>query len=248
MLRYNKRTFQYPGSFQGEFTVEQETIEDARAAVSLLAGRKEVDGKRIYVVGHSLGAMLAPRIAEEDGRVAGIVLLAGNSRPLEDVIVEQVKYQAGAQGKSSTEGAQSVAAAEKMREEIRDPKLTASEKVDVLGTPIPGSYFLDLRGYDQARVAATLAIPILVLQGARDSQVRMADYEGWQRALAGDRLASFRLYPDLYHLFIPVPASDHSPLSTPEDYTEAGHVASAVVNDISAWIAGQGGKGAGSRP
>ena len=34
VLRYNKRTFQYPASFKGQFTVEQESIEDARAGVA----------------------------------------------------------------------------------------------------------------------------------------------------------------------------------------------------------------------
>jgi dienelactone hydrolase len=242
VVRYNKRPFQYPASFKGEFTVEQETIEDAHAAVSLLAARPEVDPKRIYIVGHSLGAMLAPRIAAEDPQVAGIVLMAGNSRPLEDLIVEQVRYQVSLAGRPTPESDKQVAAVEKMREEIRAPKLTAGDSVNMLGVPIPGSYFLDLRNYDQARVAAGLKIPILVLQGERDSQVRMADYQGWKKALAEDPLASFRLYPNLFHLFIAVPASDHTPLSTAEDYMEAGHVAPAVIIDIATWINAQGGK------
>jgi fermentation-respiration switch protein FrsA (DUF1100 family) len=106
----------------------------------------------------------------------------------------------------------------------------------MLGVPIPGSYVLDLRSYDPAQTAAGLKIPILVMQGARDCQVRIADFEGWKRALAGDPLASFRLYPNLYHLFIPVPASDTTPLSTPADYTQPGHVAPEVIADAAAWI------------
>ncbi|HEV3276601.1 MAG TPA: DUF3887 domain-containing protein [Terriglobia bacterium] len=236
VLRYNKRTFQYPASFKGQFTVEQETIEDARAAVRLLAARPEIDPKRIYVDGHSLGAMLAPRIAREDPQVAGIIIMAGNTRPLGDLIVEQVKYQVGLAGPPTPEGEKAIADAEKTEAAMRDPHLTADQTVTMLGVPIPGSYVLDLRSYDPAQTAAGLKIPILVMQGARDCQVRIADFEGWKRALAGDPLASFRLYPNLYHLFIPVPASDTTPLSTPADYNQPGHVAPEVIADAAAWI------------
>jgi hypothetical protein len=236
-LRYNKRTFQHPESFRGgKFTVEQESIEDARAGVTLLAARPDVDPKKIFVVGHSLGATLAPRIAAEDTRVAGIVIMAGITRPLEDVIVEQVKYEVGLAGKPTPEGDKQIAAVEKSAADVRDPKLTPEQTVDMLGVPIPGAYFLDLRAYDPAHTASTLKVPILVLQGARDCQVRIADYDGWKRALAGYPRATFHLYPNLYHLFIKVPASDTTPLSTPQDYAQPGHVEAEVVADIASWI------------
>jgi len=90
-----------------------------------------------------------------------------------------------------------------------------------------------------------LKIPILVLQGERDYQVRRADYEGWRQALSGKALATFHLYPNLYHLFMPVPAGDASPLSIPADYLQPGHVASEVVSDIASWIKTQKGKNGG---
>ncbi|HEV2425189.1 MAG TPA: alpha/beta fold hydrolase, partial [Terriglobia bacterium] len=238
VLRYNKRTYQHPESFKGQFTVEQETVEDARAAARLLAARPEIDRRRIYVAGHSLGAMLAPRIASGDPQVAGIIIMAGNMRPLEDLIVEQVKYQVSLAGAPTPEGGKAIDEAEKTAAAMRDPNLKPGQTVSVLGAPIPGSYVLDLRAYDPARTASSLKIPILVMQGARDYQVRMADFDGWKKALAGDRFASFRLYPNLYHLFIPVPASDKTPLSSPADYNQPGHVAPEVIADAAAWIKG----------
>jgi uncharacterized protein len=237
VLRYNKRSFQYPASFKGkQFTVEEEAIEDARAAVSQLAARSDVDAKRIFVVGHSLGATLAPRIAAGDPGVAGIVIMAGITRPLADVIVEQVKYEVGLAGKPTPDGDKQIAAAEKTAADMRNPNLTPDQTVNVLGVALPGSYVLDLRQYDPARTAAGLKIPILVLQGARDCQVRLADFDGWKKALAGDPAATFHLYPNLYHLFIPVPPSDTTALSTPADYEVPGHVAPEVVTDIVDWI------------
>jgi len=175
--------------------------------------------------------------------VAGIVIMAGNTRPLEDLIVEQVKYMVGLSGKVALEGNRQIAAAEKSAADIRNPGLTASQMLDVLGTPLPGSYLLDLRSYDPARTAASLTIPILVLQGARDFQVRTADFDGWKRALAGDTArASFHLYPNLNHLLMPVPPSEATALSTPEDYTQPGHVAPEVIADIGAWVREQTGR------
>jgi len=221
-------------------------VQDACAAVRMLAARPGIDPKRVYVAGHSLGGMLAPHIAKQAPQVAGIIIMAGNTRPLEDLIVEQVKYQVGLAGAPTPEGEKAIADAEKTAAAMRDPKLTADQTVSVLGAPIPGSYVLDLRSYNPAATAAALKLPILVMQGARDYQVRMADFEGWKKALAGGPLASFRLYPNLYHLFIPVPPGDTTPLSAPADYNQPGHVAPEVIADLAAWMNALSRSGSGS--
>src|SRR5208282_3947608 len=93
VLRYVKRTKQY-GEASSEdpaaITVNDEVVNDARAAVSLLASQAKIDAGRIYVLGHSLGAYLGPRIASGDREIAGLILLAGNTRPIERLVVEQV--------------------------------------------------------------------------------------------------------------------------------------------------------------
>jgi hypothetical protein len=95
VLRYEKRTRHHAERMAAaveRITVREETIDDALAAVSMLRTRPEIDPARVFVLGHSLGGTLAPRIAEADGRLAGIVILAGAARPLEDLVVEQVRY------------------------------------------------------------------------------------------------------------------------------------------------------------
>ena len=95
VLRYEKRTRQHGAKLAAanrNFTVREETTEDAVLAVKLLRSRKEFDPKRIFVLGHSLGGTLAPRIAVEDGALAGIIILAGATRPLQDVAREQLVY------------------------------------------------------------------------------------------------------------------------------------------------------------
>ena len=239
VLRYDKRTLRYGSRLRldsGTFTVRDETVDDARAAVALATAQPEIDRRRIFVLGHSLGGTLAPRIALGDPQVAGLVLMGGGARPLSKVLVEQVRYVASLGPGGATAGEAQIRAAERAVREIEDPALTPTTMIDLLGTSIPGSYFLDLRAYHPAPAAAELGIPILVLQAARDYQVTMADFEEWKAALAHGPRAVFKLYQGLYHLFMPS-SSAGAGLGTPADYQQPAHVVTAVIDDVARWIA-----------
>jgi uncharacterized protein len=243
VVRYNKRTLQHGKEMMASgtgLTVNEETVDDARSAVALLAKRPEIDPRRIFVLGHSLGGMLAPRIAQGDAQVAGLVILAGNTRPFEQMAVEQIKYIAGLNGKIPPEAQKQIDAAEQSAKEIESPTLAADAKVNFLGTTIPGSYFLDLRGYHPAEVAAQLKIPMLVLRGERDYQVTSEDFNGWKNALAGKPEITLKVYPGLFHLFMPS-SSPGTGLGTPADYQKPGHVVEPVIGDIASWIESQRG-------
>lgn len=234
VLRYSKRTLVYGAALASKvplFTVSDETMEDAYAAVDLLAHRPEVDFRRVYLLGHSLGGMLAPRIAATDPGIVGIIIFAGPSRPIEQFLIEQIEYLAKVSGTSEEVAGQQIKSAQQIVRQIEDPNLKPESVIDFAGTRIPGSYWLDLRNYHPRECAAKLSIPILVLQGGRDYQVREADLEGWKMALAGHANVSFKLYPNLNHLFI-----SGSNESGPSEYDKVGHVAEEVVEDISAWI------------
>ena len=228
VLRYQKRSFAYPQAVAppARFTVREETIDDARAAAALLASTAQIDRRRIFVLGHSLGGMLGLRIADGDARVAGLVILAGSTRPLEEIVLEEVK----ARGTPDQ-----VKAAEASLRHVRDPKLAPADTVDFLGVKMPATYFLDLRGYRPGEAAAKLDLPILVLQGDRDIQVRLADFEGWQRALSSRPRAQLKRYPTLTHLFT-------EGVGTLEDYDKPAHVAQPVIEDVAAFIKTEGRK------
>jgi hypothetical protein len=238
VLRFNKRTFQYGkelNAHQAGFTVNEESVDDARAAVALLAARTDINPKRIFVLGHSLGGMLAPRIAQGDPQVAGLIIMAGPTRPFEQVLVAQIRYIASLQGPLTPEAQKQIDSVEKVAQQIESPSLTADTYIDVLGSSIPGSYFLDLRSYHPAEVAAGLKIPMLILHGARDYQVTAEDTAGWQKALAGKPRVTFIDFPTLYHLFMPS-STPGTGLGTPSDYQKADHVAPQVINDIAIWV------------
>lgn len=229
VLRYDKRTRVEP---RGIVTVKEEFIDGALAAVQLLRGFPEVDPRRVFVLGHSQGGALAPRIAKADGRLAGIVVLAGPTRPIEDSWVEQLTYFAALDPNNAAlrERLEEVKA---FRALVQSPSLAADTELHIPGDgPITGAYFLDLRGYHPEEVAAELACPLLVLQGARDYQVSVTDdFPRWQHALAGNPRATLRSYPKLDHRFV----AGEGP-STPAQYERGGHVAPEVSADIASWI------------
>lgn len=236
VLRYEKRTKKYgvesapPGQ---PLTVAEETMDDARAAVALAAQRKEIDPHRVYLLGHSLGGYLAPRIATGDGRIAGLILLAAPARGLAETILAQMRYLATLPPELGGVSAAAVADAEASAQAIHNPALKPTDTVMLLGAAMPGAYFLDLRGYDPTAAAAKLSIPILVLQGGRDYQVTASDFEQWRKALAGHRQADCQLFPALDHLFMTAPGS--GPV-TPHDYLRAGNVAAPVIAAIAAFV------------
>jgi dienelactone hydrolase len=238
VLRYTKRTLrmaELKESPAASFTVKEETVDDARAAVSLLAGTGEIRRGKIYVLGHSLGGMLAPRIADGDSNVAGVILMAGSCQPLEQSVIEQLKYLATLPGADAAAAAKQIEAAERAAMEIRSLKPGSASTIEFLGSRIPASYFLDLRSYHPAETAAGLKIPILVLQGGRDYQVTLKDFEAWKSALDGRDTATFKLYAGLTHLFMPSAAPGTAP-GTPQDYASPGHVVEEVIADLAAWI------------
>ena len=95
-LRYDKRTFTYRKQLaKTSPTVREETIDDALLALELLRQDARIDRSRIFLLGHSLGAMLVPRIDAEGGNARGLILLAATPYRLEDVVLRQLRQAGG---------------------------------------------------------------------------------------------------------------------------------------------------------
>jgi fermentation-respiration switch protein FrsA (DUF1100 family) len=230
VLRYDKRTRVHGARIatMSGFTVKDEVIDDALAAVELLRKEPSIDVTRIVVLGHSLGGTLVPRIAAADPRIAGFVVMAGLVRPLEEAILAQTQYLAMADGTVSPVEQKSLDDAQRLVDAVR--ALTPATATGNIGGG-PASYWLDLRGYDPAASAKAITRPMLVLQGERDYQVTLDDFGRWKSALSGRSQATLRSYPSLNHLFI-----QGVGVSLPAEYMTPGHVAEIVVRDITAWI------------
>jgi dienelactone hydrolase len=138
-LRYDKRTFVYQEKLASvnteDFTVEEETITDAVLAVNFAATLEQVDPQKIYVLGHSLGGTLIPRIAEKATKAAGFIILAGAVTPLEDLFIEQVEYITSLDGLSA-EDKEMIATYKKMRSNVKELTPNSQTKpADLFGAP-----------------------------------------------------------------------------------------------------------------
>jgi len=227
VLRYVKRSAASPAAFAPDrsFTVDDEIVDDALLALQLLRRQAGIDPARTFVLGHSLGAMMAPRIAQRDQTVAGLIVLAAPAEPLEDVVVRQVRYLRGASDDAS------FAALTQQREQIKHLDAAHAATAPPL-MQLPASYWLDLQNYDPVAAGRKLSIPLLVLQGGRDYQVTPEDdFQRWQSAFTSNPRVVLKMYPKLSHLFMP---GGDPP--GPQDYRHASHVDAGVVADIAGWI------------
>jgi uncharacterized protein len=232
VLRYDKRTRVHGAKF-GKLknqTVNEETVDDAVLAVELLRQTPNVDKKNIYVLGHSLGGMMIPRIGVKGKNIKGFVVFAGSTRFLPDVILEQYKYIFSLEGDLTTEKQAVIKNVENDVATVNALK-PADINSDKIYLGVPASYWLDLKSYNPPILAKSLKQPMLVLQGERDYQVTMKDFQNWKDALGKKKNATFKTYPTLTHSFM-----EGSPKPGPKDYEKAGNVNENVVNDIANWI------------
>jgi uncharacterized protein len=217
VLRYDKRTFVHTVRIG---SVDAETIDDAASAVDFLRSRPDVAKDRIYIIGHSLGAELAPEVAKRAWPVAGLVLLAPAGRRIEQVIVQQIRFLKQA---SPAELIQ----IERQADEITQHKMPPNE--NFMGAP--ASYFYDLDNRDEVAIARTLGIPILILHGTRDYQVTDDDIQIWQKGLKGTAKVKVEELPNLNHIFM-----NGQGTPNPEEYQIPSHVDVEVIKAISTFI------------
>jgi fermentation-respiration switch protein FrsA (DUF1100 family) len=232
VLRYDKRTLVHGARMaaMANLTVKEETIDDAVAAAALLRGTAGINSARVFILGHSMGAMLIPRIAKAGPKAPGFILMAPPARPLEDLVLEQVRYLVSLDGTITDAETAQIDAIRRGVDRIKDPSLSASTPpAELLGAP--ASYWLDLRGYDPVAAAREIRAPMLILHGGRDYQVTAVDFARWRKAFSTVAGATLKVYPGLNHLFV----AGSGP-STPVEYRQPGHVAPSVINDIAKWI------------
>ncbi|QDQ74709.1 alpha/beta fold hydrolase [Pseudoluteimonas lycopersici] len=230
VLRYEKRTHARPQDFaSGDFGVDDETTNDAVLAVAALCKAPGIDPARVFVLGHSQGGMMAPRIAAKSGHVAGLVLMAAPSRSLLDIVIEQNRRLAVLDdGKTSDAERDAINALVEQVRLVRDPKTDPATK-SILGQPV--GYWRSVDALDPVKEAETDALPMLVLQGARDIQVVDADWQNWKAAFHDDPKVTFKLYDELNHLGIA--GEGEGSLA---EYGTPGHVDQRLIDDTAAWI------------
>ena len=243
VLRYEKRTREHGqrAAKEKNLTIKEETVDDALTGRGRpCAPSKEVDGSRIFVLGHSLGALLrredrAPRC--ESGRSDSS--WRGNSRPPRgccwhfrtiqvSVRAERRTDRGDPQCPEKTGGTGGARQGSRTQARHAGPGFAAG----CLNVP---PYWISLRSYNPtASCDQGCRCPSSCCRENWDYQVTMEDFNGWKKALADRKDVRFKSYPALNHLFM-----EGKDKATPEEYTQTGHVAAEVITDLAAWIKGR---------
>ena len=240
VFRYDKRSFThgpklYMESYQGKsYTPQDEIVDDVLSAIKLLSGNSHVDSTKIFIAGHSQGGMMAPMIAQQSGNLKGIILLAANARPLQDLLIEQMDYL---YPDSTVMEAKNYYEKKRIKQQAAYSKkknLDPNTPVDSLPLSVRASYWNFLNKYDQVKTFLNVPVPALVLQGERDYQVTMTDFRLWQKAAQKRKVKTDCIsYTKLNHLFV-----KGENRSLPAEYQLQGNMDEAVIIDIQHWIEG----------
>ena len=238
-IRYDKRSFAHGMKMMKDrdlvITVREETIEDAILATELLRNDPRIDPERVFLVGHSMGGMLAPRIDAEGGNYKGLVLMAGSPRKLEEIMAGQtegilndlsgpLKWFVGKQmGKIL-----------RMFDGLYD-RTDAEAKRKKIGGGTTLYYFKEMGEHPVSDYLEKLEKPLLIMQGEKDVQVRAdLDFVLYQQLLQGKPQVTFRLYEGLNHAF--VPALYSSVAKATKEFSKERNIGEDVITDLANWI------------
>ncbi|MBX9941608.1 MAG: lysophospholipase [Candidatus Obscuribacterales bacterium] len=246
VFSFDKRTFTHQSRFaalpEEEITVFNETIDEVLTLVEHFQSQYE----QIALLGHSLGGSCIPYLLANSRAGLGIMLAASYS-PLEDLIIRQMRYLL----KYAPESGLTETIVETTAKQVETLKLLLAGSGDnearaqaqseekqkrlsselPLGLPLP--YFQSLHKLNTNALAKTLDKPVLLVQGERDYQVNMDEFEAWKELLSANPNFTFRSYEKLNHLFV---EGDIGALSVPSEYAQQANLPAYLLDDIADFL------------
>lgn len=235
-IRYDKRSFVHARKMMkaGTITVKEEAIEDAVLASELIKRDPRIDSERVFLLGHSMGAMIAPRVDAEGGNFCGLILMAGTPRTLEEVLIDQNEaVKKSAKGLAKWIIGKQVEKMTKKVDGIYEMSGDEAKKVS-FGGGVTLYYFKEMGAHPASDYLKTSNKPVLVMQGSKDFQVNAEkDFEMYKEILEG-KDATFILYEGLNHVFVPAVTDDIMKLK--QEYGKERHIGAKVFDDIAEWI------------
>ena len=238
-IRYDKRSHAHGLKMIRDksqpVTVKQETIEDAVLATELLKRDRRIDPENIFIIGHSMGGMLAPRIYAEGGNYRGLIMMAGTPRRLEIIMEEQLEASFAEMGKvvrffAEKSGRKILKKFDGMYD------MTDEEAMKLkIGGGTTVYYFKEMGEPTVAEYLEKVQKPMLIMQGEKDCQVKVEkDFAAYKEILADRDDVTFKLYANLNHAF--VPAIYDSILKVKKEFSVERHIGEDVIADIADWM------------
>ena len=241
-VRYDKRSFAHGFKMLRdkslEVTVKTETIYDAILATELLKKDPRINSEKIFIIGHSMGGMLAPRIDAEGGNYAGLIIMAGSPRKLEEIILDQneaaLRSTKGIVNWIVKKQVEKFAAMFDGMYELSDEE--AKKKKMGGGTTL--YYFKEMGEHPTSGYLLATVKPILIMQGEKDFQATAEkDFAAYKQLLDRKENVTFRLYENLNHAFVPSVYGDI--MKAKREYNVEQHISEEVIADIAIWINGR---------
>ena len=216
-------------------SVKEETIDDVLLALAMLRNDRRIDSSNIFILGHSMGAMLAPRIDAEGGNVKGLILMAGTPHRLEEIVLRQLEQSRKGNNPvlGLVTGLEGKYFAKKFKG-LYDLSDEEAKKKKFAGN-ISLYYFKEMGQKTAADYLLESSKPVLIMQGGRDFQVLADDdFKAFREILAGRDNITYKLYPDLNHCFVTAIYDDI--LKASKEYGVERHIGEEVISDIAEFI------------
>ncbi len=238
-IRYDKRSFVHGWKLLKDksitITVKEETIDDAILATEILKKDPRIDSERVFIIGHSMGGMLAPRIDSEGGNYKGLIILAGSPRRLEEIMIDQnedvLRTTKGFVHWIVKKQVSKISALFDGLYELSDEE--AKRKKVGGGTTL--YYFKEMGKPTVADYLISLEKPMLIMQGEKDFQAKVdKDFSVYRELLKNKSNVTFRLYPNLNHAF--VPSVYGNIMKAKQEYNIEQHISEDVISDIANWV------------
>lgn len=192
--------------------------------------QKQTGAKCVWVLGHSEGALVALSAAQAPQAMCGVILVSGAGRRLSDVIREQLR--------SNPANAPVLESAMAALDSLDDGKHVDVTNMNPVLLPLfrpqGQDYLIDMFRHDPAKLASSVNVPVLIVQGERDVQVSTADAKA---LAAANPKAKLVLIPTMNHVLKDVASDDRSAnLATYADPSLP--VDSSVVDAIASFVKG----------
>ncbi len=238
VLRFEKRTRAYYSTIRSkkiQVTPDFESTEDAIEAFKALKLFKETDTNAIFLLGHGTGGMFIPRAAKKIEGLKGMIMLGAPSRPLEDVLLDQLEYVLTLDTIIDiTDAKKKLEKIKKQHAAVKSKSLSPDTPNEQLLLETPAPYWLSLKNYNPAELTKSLSIPCFIAYGERDFQSSMKDFNLWKKSLSSSKQHAknlYKIYPSLNYLFM-----EGVGKASPMEYTIYDHVDKQLIEDINQWV------------
>ena len=230
VVRYDKRGIGQSGG-RAESASLNDYAEDVRAAIKMLENRKDVDLKRIAVVGHSEGGLVALIAASKEKKIAAVGLIATPGITGADIVLAQQQRLLNRMSISAEEKQAKVDAQKKIHEAVISGKGLELLPPDVRRS-VDNAEFQSLLVSDPTKLVAAVRQPLLIVQGELDTQVEPMNadrLESIARARKNAPPPDVVKVPGVNHLLVPATTGEVDEYGSLKDKQVSRQVTDAIV-------------------